>query len=255
MSLRSFMLLMFLVAHVPGVRAANTDTPLRVQGSTTFYSEILVPFQKTIEASYGRSFDVVANKSSWGLLSLFEGRCDVAMISAPLSAEVISANKTMSQFPYGDLREHRIGATRTAFAIHPSNGATRLTLDQVASILKGDVTNWKDVGGRDLPILVVSVKEGGGTVAAVRAMVLGDAPMPITAVRLESANHVLKVVSQEPGALGIAQLGLIRRAKLPEIVTDRVVEQPLSFVTLGEPSPGVARLIAITRDIVARNRD
>jgi phosphate transport system substrate-binding protein len=235
--------------------AAPLESPLRVQGSTTFHAEIMVPFQTAIEKVFGRRLEVVASKSSWGLLSLFEGRSDVAMISAPLDAEVASARKAKSEFPYADLREYQIGVTRTAFAIHESNPVTRLSIADVGRILKGEITNWQDLGGPDRPILVVAVKEGGGTVAAVRAQVIGDAVFPSSAVRLESANHVLKVVSQEPGAIGIAQLGLIRRAKMHEIVTDRVVEQPLSLVTLGQPSPEALRLIDVARTIAAQDRD
>jgi phosphate transport system substrate-binding protein len=247
------LLLVFVLAGL--APAAALENPLRIHGSTTFHAEIMVPFQNAIESVTRRPLDVVASKSSWGLLSLFEGRSDVAMISAPLHSEIVSAGKARPEFPYADLREFRIGVTRTAFAIHTSNPVTRLSLADVGRIFKGEVTNWKELGGPDRAILVVAVKEGGGTVAAVRAQMLGDAAFPTSAVRVESANHVLKVVSQEPGAVGIAQLGLIRRAKLHEIVTERVVEQPLSFVTLGQPSPDVERLIEAARTIAARVRD
>jgi phosphate transport system substrate-binding protein len=243
------------LATVPAPAAAEGVAPIRVQGATTFNAEIMVPHQASIETASGGKLDVVASKSSWGLHALIEGRADVAMISAPLQSELPSAKKLRPDLSFDGLLEHKIASTRTGFAIHTSNPVTRLPIDSVSRILKGEIVNWKDVGGPDLPILVVAVKEGGGTVGAVRAQVIGDAALPSGAVRLESANHVLKVVAQEPGAIGIAQLGLIKKAKLHEIVTERTVEQPLSFVTLGPPVSAVARLIEVARAIAARDRD
>jgi len=233
------------------VASAAMDVPLKVQGSTTFNSEILSIHRPAIEKVVGRTLSIVANKSSWGLLALVEKRVDVAMISAPLDAEVQAARKLGPEFSYDDLRAHPIGMTRVAFISHPSNPVQSLPLETVIQILKGEITNWSAVNGPDLPILVVAVKEGGGTVVSLRANALGDAPLAAGAIRLESAHHVLKAVSQEPRAIGIAQLRVAREAKAREIETGRHVEQVLSFVTRGEPSPEVAALIHATRAIAS----
>ena len=98
------------------------------------------------------------------------------------------------------------------------------------------------------------MKEGGGTVAATRAAIMSGAPLAQDAVRLESAKHVLTVVAQEAGAIGIAQLGLVRQAGLKEIATDTVVEQPLSFVTVGAPDARLTRVIQAVRKVAAHAR-
>ena len=239
---------------VPG-HAASPQPVVRVQGATTFHAEILVPYRAAIEKSSGRLLDVVANKSSWGLLALLEGRADLAMISAPLDAEIAAARLIKPDSPYEALQEFKVRSTRIAFAVHTQNPVTKLSFESVAKLLKGEIANWKDLGGPDVPVLVVAVKEGGGTVVAVRSQMLGDAPLAPNAVRIESAKHVLKVVSQEPGAIGIAQLSLIREARLHEVVTERHVEQPLSFVTSGPPSPGAMAIIEAARLVAADERD
>jgi phosphate transport system substrate-binding protein len=224
---------------------------VRLQGATTFAAEIIEPNVRSIERAAGRSLDMVANKSIWGLFALLEGRCDLAMISAPLAAEIISARALKPDLPYEKLQEFHVATTRIAFAAHPSNPISHLPIPTLGRILRGEITNWKELGGADLPIRVVAVKEGGGTVAATRAALLGDAPLAADAVRLESAKHVLKVVAQEPGAIGISQLGLIRQSGLLEIATDQMIGQPLSFVTLGAPRPELTRVIDATRTAVA----
>ena len=231
----------------PVASIADPLPPIRLQGSTTFAAEILGPYGQSLERTTGRSLEVVANKSSWGLFALLEGRVDVAMISAPLASEIVSASKLKPGLAYDTLQEFRIATTRIAFVVNQANPLTRLTIASVGRILTGEITNWRDVGGDDKPIRVVAVKEGGGTVVAARASVFGEAPFVSTAVRLESANHVVKVVVQDTGAIGIAQLGLIRTPGLHEIVVDTAVEQPLSFVTRGDPSPSIVRIIDAAR--------
>ncbi len=225
------------------------EASIKVQGATTFNSEILVLHRAAIEKSVGRPLEVVANKSSWGLLALLDRRVDMAMISASLASEISAARKMKPEASFDQLREFRIASTRVAFVVHPQNPLKRLPFETVAQILTGRVTNWKAVGGADVPIVVVAVKEGGGTVVTVRDQMLGDAALAAGSIRLENANHVFKAVEQELGAIGIAQLGLIKGAGPHELTTERRVEQPLSFVTLGEPSPEVMAVINITRAI------
>ncbi len=227
------------------------EIAVRVQGSTTFQADIWQHYQSEIERRSGQTFDIVANKSSWGLLALLDGRADLAMISAPLAAEIIAAQKLKPELDFGALQEFRVAQTRVAFALHPDNPVTTLSFDTIARILNGELTNWQDVDGPDLPIVLVAIKEGGGTMAAVRAQMLGEAPLAPGAIRLESAKHVAKVVSQERGAIGVMQLGLLKQAGLKEAVMERALGQPLSFVTLGPPTDAMQRVIAAARSVTA----
>ena len=59
------------------------------------------------------------------------------------------------------------------------------------------------------------------------------------------------MVEQEPRALGVAQLGLVRQHQLPELATDQAIEQELSLVTLGEPSPAQLAVVNAVRKIAA----
>ena len=67
--------------------AARAQTFI-VQGSTTFTHRVMEPYQTAIEASSGHELTVVPNKSSLGLLALFDKRADFAMISGPLENEI-----------------------------------------------------------------------------------------------------------------------------------------------------------------------
>jgi hypothetical protein len=102
----------------------------------------------------------------------------------------------------------------------------------------------------DLPIRLVMVCEGGGVQAAVEGQLLADKrTVSSNPIRVQIGSQVVKVVAQEPDALGLAQLGVLRRGKLPELETDVPVEQPLSLVTLGDPMPKVQKIIDAARHV------
>ena len=186
---------------------------------------------------------------------MLEGRADVAMISADLTGEITAARKVTTDLPYERLVNFEISRTRIAFAVHPANPVRALKLDTIGRILLGHTRTWNEIGGPDLAIRIVATQDGGGSVVAVRSQMLGGQALTTTnAIRLESARHVLKVVQQEPAALGIAQLGLLQAAGLPEIVTDAVVEQQLNLVTLGPPVPAVRALIDAARATAAAHQ-
>jgi phosphate transport system substrate-binding protein len=236
-------------ASLEATQATALDAPLRIQGSTTFNAELVKSNRAKIDAAFGQPVDIVANKSSWGLLALLEGRVDMAMISAPLEAEIAAARQLKKGQEFDNLEEFRIKTTRIVFAVNPKNPVSSLPLATVRKIFTGEITNWSAVGGPDLPILVVAVKEGGGTIVAVRAKMLGDALLAPGAVRIESAQHLLTVVAQERGAIGIAQRGLALKAGVDEVATDTPIEQPLSLVTRGPPSARMTAMIEVMRSI------
>ena len=230
---------LLLVAVSVPARAADL---INVIGSTTFNSRLFDPHQAEIEVAANVKLTVVANKSVWGLLALLEGRADVAMVSANVQDEVAAARKVAADLPYDKLVTFEVARTRVAFAVNPANPIRSLDPATLAKLLLGKIDNWHDVGGPHLAVRVVATQNGGGSVVAVRHQMLGGLPLVASAIRPESARHVVMVAQQEPGALAIAQLGLAQAAALPEIATNPPVQQILSLVTVGPPPEPVRRL-------------
>ena len=86
------------------------------------------PYQAAIEASSGHQLTVVPNKSSLGLLALFDKRADFAMISGPLETEIDGLKQANPGLPYDQLRSFEISNTRMAFAVNLILGLNRLAL-------------------------------------------------------------------------------------------------------------------------------
>lgn len=235
---------------------ARSDEPavISVQGSTTFNSRILQPHLAEIEAMSGVKLDVVPNKSIWGLFALFERRAEIAMLSADLNGEVTQAKATAPGLPFDKLQQFIVARVGVAFITHPSNPVTALDHGQLVKILRGEITNWKEVGGPDMPIRVVATQNGGGTVMALRAQLLkgGEIRVKNPAI-LESAWHVVQAVAQLPGSIGIAQKGLAEKADVKILDTGAPIEQTLTYVTLGAPTENANAVIEATKKIIAEH--
>jgi ABC-type phosphate transport system substrate-binding protein len=232
---------------------ALADT-LIVQGSTTFNRRVFEPHESAIEAASGHQLTIIPNRTMLGIIALLEGRAHIAMLSAPLDSEINKLRKVMPGSDYSRLRSFEISSVRVAFVVHPSNPARKATLDQLRKILTGKITNWSALGGRDAPIRLAFVGGGGGVVTSVESQVLkGHAVNAPNILYVRTALQLVQVVEQEPNILGLAQLSLAKQKGLPEIATEEPVEQVLSLITQGSPTPAMQAVIDAVRQAVDRS--
>jgi phosphate transport system substrate-binding protein len=233
--------------------AAMPAEPLTIQGSSTFSTNILLPQQAAIEALSGQSLKIFGIRSDIGLLRLLAHQSEFAVISTSLQQAIESLQPENPDLPYSKLVAFPVSQVRVAFAVNPSNPVRMTDMNLIRQILAGDVTNWKELGGPDLPIRVAYVQSGGGVTLCVSGELLDGKPFtPANPIRVSFGSQVIKVVEQEPRALGVAQLGLVREHRLPELTTKHVIEQELSLVTFGEPTPAQRAVIAAVRQVAAK---
>jgi phosphate transport system substrate-binding protein len=219
-----------------------------IQGSTTFNSTIFIPHKAAIEAASGQVLNVVPNRSNLGLMALLEGRADLAMLSAPLESELVHLS---SADQLDRLVSVPVAKTRATIAVHPDNPTKEISREALARVLRGEISNWAELGGPSLPIVVVAVREGGGVLMSVEHQLLDKQPIrPTRQVRVQVATNVVRVIEQEPGALGISQMNIVRSMsgrvrELPVLGTP--VEQVLSLVSVGRPSDRLEAVIEAVR--------
>ena len=241
---------------LPAAFALAAAETLTLQGSSTFNARLMVPYQIDIEKQSRQKLIVVPNKSNLGLLALFEQRADLAMISASLESEVDLLKRTKPNLPFDQLQVFEVSRVRIAFGIHPSNPVRSTTAETMRRVLLGEITNWRQLGGPDLPIRFVIPRDGGGVPLTIEAELLNGKPISVPdPIRVQIGPQTLRVVEQEPGALGLAQLVLLQRHNLPEIAIDRPIVQQLNLVTLGEPTPAMKAVIKAARDVASSKLD
>ena len=222
--------------------------PLILQGSTTFNRRIMEPYEAAIEAKSGQDITVIPNRTMLGLIALMEGRAHMAMISASLESEIVKMKRAMPGLDYDRLKEFEIASTRVAFVVNAANTVRQASLHQIKKILTGQIANWSELGGSNAPIRIVIVGGGGGVVTTIESELLNGQPVRApNIIYVRTALQLTGIVEQEPNAVGMAQLSLARQKGLPEIVTEKPVEQTLSLITLGEPTPAMKSVIDAAR--------
>lgn len=252
---RSFgaLALAVIFAGAAGVCPAHSGE-LVLQGSTTFATTLVEPYAKAVEAQTGLHLEVIPNKSNLGLLALIEHKADLAMISTTLEREVEILRRSNPDLPFQRLHTFEISKSRAAFATHPSNPVRKARLQDIGKILTGEISNWRQLGGPDLQIRVVAVREGGGVLASVEAKLLGGAHISARdAIRVQVGTQIVRVVAQEPGSLGITQLAIVKSSSAIELATDETIEQVLSLVSLDDPSPTAVTVIEAFRRMAKDN--
>jgi phosphate transport system substrate-binding protein len=238
------------LAALPAPAGADT---LIVQGSTTFNRSFMEPQQAALEIATGHVLTVIPNKSMPGLIALMEGRAHLAMISASLESEVHMLEKVMPGLPFDQLQVHHILSARVAIAVHPSNPVRKARLAEIKQVLLGRITNWAALGGPSKAIRIVLVGGGGGVTTAVEVEFLDGKQLNLPNVTyMKTPVQLVQVVEQDPAAIGFAQLALVKQREIPELVTEKPIEQVLSLVTFGPPSPAAQSVIDAARKIADR---
>lgn len=141
-----------------------------------------------------------ASGSSDGIQKLMDGELDFAQSSRPLT----SAERRRSQQKGITLEEIPVMLEGVAVATHPILDIPGLTLDQLKSVYTGQVTNWNQVGGPSLPIVLASRGKDGGTVQFFQEDVLADEAFAASTQILGSTTEAIRFVSTTPGAVYFA---------------------------------------------------
>ena len=175
-----------------------------VQGNITASgSTALAPLVKAVATSYsgkcsGATITVNLGGSKTGLANVEAGSVDIGNSDVPANPQT-----------QGDLVDHQVAIVVFAVIVNKGVGVTNLTTDQVKMIYSGKATNWNQVGGPNLPIVVVSRPASSGTRATFQKYVLGG-PETISgpsSLTTDSTGTVITNVAANNGAIGYAATG------------------------------------------------
>lgn len=190
--------------------------------------------------------EIHAHGSSTAFRDLAAGKADLGMSSRRIKDSEIA--KLAPQ--YGDLSaqgsEHVIALDGLAVIVHPANPVMSLTKADVARIFSGEVTNWVDVGGPNVPINLYARDGNSGTFDTFKTLVLAanDVDLASHARRFESSSALSDAVAGDPGGIGFIGLPYVRNARALGIAetagTQAVV--PTEFTVSTEDYPLSRRL-------------
>lgn len=184
--------------------AAAKDT-VTVSGSTT----VLPVMQKISESIMKKDPSIVVELSGGGsgsgIKALNEGLTQIAMSSRKIKAEEVTAAQAKSVKPY----PITVAIDAIVPIINPENKVSDLSMDNLRKIFKGEIKNWKDVGGADAPIVPISRDSSSGTFETWESLVMKKQRITPRALLQSSNGTVVHAVAKNPNAIGYIGLGYV----------------------------------------------
>ena len=178
--------------------AAVTGT-VSTDGSTSMEKVIGALGESFMAANEGVEFTYNPTGSGAGITAAQEGRCDIGLSSRALKDEEKA----------GGLKETVLAYDGIAIIVNPENPVNDLTLDQIAKLYTGEITNWKDVGGNDAEVVLIGREAASGTRDGFES-ITGTKDKCQYRQELTSTGDVITAVSQNPDAIGYASLASIK---------------------------------------------
>ncbi len=224
------------------------EEQLVVQGSTTVLPIAQAAAEVFMQNNSQANISVRGGGSGNGIAALIEGTCDIADASRPMKVKeiLLCQKKGISPVP------HIVAMDGIAVIVHTSNPVQGLNIEEIKDIYTGKITNWKELGGKDLKIVVVSRDSSSGTFETFETIVLKGKKVIPESLAQASNQTVATVISTTKGAIGYVGLGYISNTVkalqvngvIPEqetVVSGKYpISRPLYMYTDGAPQ-GVAK--------------
>lgn len=241
--------------------AAVAAESIVIKGSTT----VLPIAQAALEAYMKINKDVQISLSGAGsgdgIKALIDKTTDIANSSREIKKEEISLAATKGVKPVA----HVVAFDALIPVVHPSNKVKDLSIDQLSQIYQGKITNWKEVGGDDLKIVVISRDSSSGTFESWDHFIMKKARVSARAQMMASNGAVVTAIANNRYAIGYLGMGYVNKSVKPIQVnsvsgsaqTVLSKQYPLArelyMYTNGEPSGEVAKFMAFVKSAQGQN--
>ena len=172
------------------VIGSNTVTPL-----TSVWAEDFMKMHPKVNIA------VSGPGSGAGIAALINGTTDICQASRKIKQKEIAQAQANGVEPY----EIQVATDALSVVVHPSNPVIELTITQLSAIFTNKITNWKEVGGNDAAIVVISRDTNSGTHVFFKEHVVQMKGLPTEDKSLEYGSKVLFLPSTEQGVSEVAR--------------------------------------------------
>ncbi len=202
------------------------------------------------------SLAISGGGSGNGIKALNEGLCDIAMSSRDIKASEVEQGKARNVTPV----RTSVAVDALVPVVHPENPVTALTVDQLRDVYAGKITNWKELGGKDETIVVVSRDTSSGTYETWIELIMKKEKVAPSALLQASNGAVVQAVAKNPKAIGYIGFGYLN-ASLKKLTVNGVeataqtalsnqwpIARELYIFTNGEPKGASKKLVDFLLD-------
>ena len=206
--MKRFVLFSLFLGLITASYAFAAQEEVIVSGSTTVLPVMQKAGEAFMAANPSITLAISGGGSGNGIKALNEGLCQVAMSSRDTKSSEREEGKGKG-----------VNAVRTAVAVdalvpvvHPGNPVARLSAEQLRDIYAGKIENWKDVGGNDEKIVVVSRDTSSGTYETWEEIIMKKEKVAASALLQASNGAVAQAVAKNPKAIGYIGFGYLNKS-------------------------------------------
>jgi len=183
------------------------QSEIRIDGSTTvgpIVDAFVGAFQ---DKNPDLKFSVKKTGSGDGATALVEGRCEIAAMSRFMKAEEFNKAVAAGRMPV----PFTICLDSVCLIVHPTNPVKSLSKEQVKKIYTGEISNWQQVGGPNMPIIAISRDTASGTYEVFHELALDKEKLGEKIELATSNPQIFTRVSTTQGAIGYVGLGFVTK--------------------------------------------
>ena len=177
---------------------SKTTGSVSTDGSTSM-EKVIGALGEAFQTDTGIGFTYNPTGSGSGIKAVQEGRCDIGLSSRDLKTEEKEAGLSGTVLAYDGI----------AIIVHPENPVADLSVETIAKIYTGEITNWSEVGGNDSEIVLIGREAGSGTRDGFESITDTEDACQYRQ-ELTSTGDVITTVSQNPGAIGYASVASVK---------------------------------------------
>lgn len=226
-----------------------------IKGSTTVLPVAQGTLEAFMKANPGVQMSLSGGGSGEGIKALIDKTTDIATSSREIKDKEVELAKSKGINPVA----HVVAFDAIIPVVHPKNKVSNLTVDQLSQIYQGNITNWKELGGDDLKIVVISRDSSSGTFESWDHFVMKKAKVTPRAQMLASNGALVTAVAKNRYAIAYLGIGYLNKSVKPlqvngitaSIQTAMSKEYPFSrelyMYTNGEPQGAAAKYLAFVK--------
>ena len=238
-----------VVLLLSNFHAARADDLVVIWGSTTCQKRFLEPNADNLRKAVGVKINVNGVGTGKGLLALIDGKTGVSAASETLEDAIKSAKKVAAELsreftPPDNLIFHEIMRDHIIPIVHEANPVSELSWEQLSDLHTGRITNWKEVGGPDLAVQVITSHTGSATRAVFQKLVMKKEAYVSGRTEVDSTRKEILAVSKNRGAIGAVSAGFLKMfSGNTKVIRAPEITRPLGLITIGAPEPAAQKMI------------
>ncbi|NPU84533.1 MAG: phosphate ABC transporter substrate-binding protein [Syntrophaceae bacterium] len=244
-------LLCCMLTVAPAIAAES----IVIKGSTTVLPIAQGALEAYMKAHKGVQISLSGGGSGEGIKAIVDGTADIGNSSREIKKDEISLAQKKGVKPVA----HIVAFDALVPVVHPSNPVQGLTVEQLSLIYQGKITNWKEVGGKDMKIVAISRDSSSGTFESWDHFVMKKTKVSPRAQMLASNGAVYTAVSKNRYSIGYLGMGYVKKGvkglavagvqATPETALSRQypMSRELYMYTNGEPKGETAKFLAFVK--------